>query len=409
MNILVLCEYREASANYNIAIKIIDELKKRKINVIDGYFVNGQIGDNLKSFTIQSAKSRYYLANRYDEAWCGKNKYEKFKFLLKNLRFLKSYINFKLDVKSGYKDCRKRIKKLSSKGNIDYIIGISYPHDIERLLSRINISIPVAVFRLDPYAFNPCFPIAEFEQRLEEERKWIPKVTKLFTTNLIINDLLKDKIIGQYSEKLCPIEFPLISETDPIVIRNKNHLFLKKDGEVYLLHAGTFYEDIRNPGKLVHFVKKLPDNYILLVAGTNTETIINYDAEIHNRVVDLGCLSRAEINSVIEDSDFLISYNNLNTNMIPSKIFEYIDSGKPFINLCHNSLCPTIDYVKGYEMAYTVILDEFTDTNNLLEFMKRTKGLKSSRAQILSKFKKNTIPYVVNQLLECCFDKGGSC
>lgn len=408
MNVLVLYEYRESSANFNISLKIINELQNQGITVFHNYFFNDKVSntdetiDKVLSNSIHSNSSYYYLMHKFDDDWAWKPFSDKVIYLIKNPKFLCSYLSYKFDYLTRFKGGRKRIEALCLAKGIDIILGISAPHEIEFVLSDIKYKVPKFVFRLDPYAYNPCLPESKFGKRIKAEHEVLSHIDRLFTTRLIIRDLLTDIAFKQYYSKFIVIEFPLISENDKCknTTESKRHLFSKIAGKIYLLHAGYFYRDIRNPGKLVDFLKELPEEYILVVAGFNSYTIRDYDSDIRDRIIDLGCLSRADVDSVIEDCDFLITYNNLNTNMIPSKLFECIDCGKPFINLCHTNKCPTIEYVKGYNMAYTVVLDQPIQENELIKFLENNKGKKSSREQILKRYRKCTASYVVSQLLE---------
>lgn len=408
MNVLLLHEYKFTSATNIIASKLIEELKELGVNVSNFYFYNEYIfikeieKNDIWYYSAQSSHSRFYLFNRENSNWYSKNVGEKIIYLITHPKFLFSYLFFKFDKRFNYKNGRRRLRKHCLKNNVDYIIGISAPHEIEKIIIDINIDIPRYIIRFDPYAFNPCYPEKEFHKRIEEEQCVLNRINKMFTTKLIIRDLLTQKTIQKYADKMIPIEIPFISAEKPQSINKAEsiHLFSKDSQHVYLLHAGLFYDDIRNPQKIVDFMKELPDKYILLVAGSNSSDIHDYDSEIRDRIIDLGCLSRDDVKTVIEECDFLISYNNLNTNMVPSKLFECINSGKPFINLCQTDQCPTIEYVKDYDMAFTVVADHPLPKKELIGFLERTKGGKASREHILSRYEKCTVKYVAKQIYD---------
>lgn len=404
MKVIFLSDYRESSANYNIAAKIANKMKAEDIELIKGYYVTDsgfftrEKADD-KEFIIQSGKTYAYLKAGYSKEWSDKGALKKIAYLLTHPKFFISAIAYFFERKQGFVACRNRIKEICESEKIDFIVGVSFPIQIEKLLARLNVSVPIYAVRLDPYAFNPCIPNISFEKRIKEERKIIKRIDKLFTTNLIIRDLLTDDVIKNYSSKMNVIEFPLISKEDCEHGENRPYSRLfEEDGSTYILHAGTFYRDIRNPKKLVDLIKVLPGEYKLCVAGYNSSMIREYDEEVRDRIIDMGCLDRQTVQSAVNDCDFLLSYNNLNTNMVPSKLFECVDSGKPFINLCQSTECPTIDYVKDYDMAYTAITDDI-HPEELIRFMERTKGRLSSREEILKSFYKCTVEYVVDQIM----------
>ena len=406
MNILIIYEYNLISANNIISEKLINELLAHGENVSKFYFYNEFdsidkiFEDSVWNYTVQSSKTRAYLFTKRNSHWQHKSFIRKLIYVISHPKVLFSFVSYKTDYLSKFKNGRKKLKLFCANNHMDCIIGISAPHDIEKIISKLDIDIPRYLIRFDPYAFNPCSE-SSFKKRIKEEKRILNEVDKMFTTKHIISDLLTENSIKEYANKMIPIEFPFISDNNEHEINSSESkgIITRIDQCVYMLHAGSFYEDIRNPKKLVDFIKELPENYVLLVAGSNSYSIRDYDSAIRDRVIDLGSLSREAVKKVIEECDFLISYNNLNTNMVPSKLFECIDSGKPFINLCHTDKCPTIEYVKDYDMAYTVIADQPLPKNDLISFFERTKGCRSSREQILTKYRKCTVKYVAEQIL----------
>ena len=168
----------------------------------------------------------------------------------------------------------------------------------------------------------------------------------------------------------------------------------KKEGEIAFFHCGSLYDDIRNPGNLVRLFELLPGNYKLYVAGRNSDSIRKYDERIRERIVDLGCMPLEDAARARVEADILISYNNLVDNQVPSKLFECINEGKPFINLCQLDDCPTLPYVNGYEMAYTVFTSSMEkDVKGIMGFVEKNMDKEADRAVILEKFRKNTIEY----------------
>ena len=109
MRIVFLCEYRKASANYNIALKMLDELKNRGIKVYVGYYIVDRINDigvnsdytksDYRFFSIHSSQSNKYLKIKYDGDWSDYSSKQKCLFLLTHPRVLFSFINYHMDKK----------------------------------------------------------------------------------------------------------------------------------------------------------------------------------------------------------------------------------------------------------------------------------------------------------------------
>lgn len=70
----------------------------------------------------------------------------------------------------------------------------------------------------------------------------------------------------------------------------------------------------------------------------------------------MGLLGQDEATKLREKSGILVCFNNLASNQVPSKLFECIETGKPFINLCQLENCPTLPYVESN--IYFKIIEE---------------------------------------------------
>lgn len=93
-----------------------------------------------------------------------------------SIRLFCSYISKRIDERKGYNNCKKKIEELCSNGSVDCIIGISAPHVIEKLVSELKTDVSKFILRLDPYSYNPCFPNAELNERINFERALLSSV-----------------------------------------------------------------------------------------------------------------------------------------------------------------------------------------------------------------------------------------
>ena len=69
----------------------------------------------------------------------------------------------------------------------------------------------------------------------------------------------------------------------------------------------------------------------------------------------MGHKSSEECGAWINGSDILVNIGNSVINQVPSKIFSYISTGKPILNICKSSACPTIPYLERYPYVRNVI------------------------------------------------------
>ena len=128
LRILALCEYRQSSPNYNIAVRLFDEMRKNGVEITNGYLVKDKRCSDFDGFAIQMGKSKLYWDNKFDHEWYQRPPLVKIKYFLVHPRFFCSFLWSLLDAFSGYRDCKRRIEDICSTEEYDCILGISAPH-----------------------------------------------------------------------------------------------------------------------------------------------------------------------------------------------------------------------------------------------------------------------------------------
>jgi len=406
MKILMIGSAQRYDANHNIYNKIASELEKCGEDVYRGYYLtthNIDVNENDdKYFIVQNKQIQKFDYMRDNTEWINSSLKYKLIYLMRNPRYAIACMQQFIDEKRNGYFSAKRVDVFCEENNIDIVIGIVYPYHVAKIIASMKSPIKKYIVQLDPHAFNPTNKLQERKKLISEEKRVFDNITKLFTTSYIKKDLLTIGDFEKRKDDIVEIEFPLIEERSINHLNNTEHL-IKRDNEsqIAFLHAGRFYEDIRNPRHLAHLFKMLPNNCILYLAGSNAEDAMKYFEGIENRVMSLGVLSQEEVSRVRNDVDFLISYNNPVSNMVPSKLFECINSGMPFINLCQITNCPTLDYVSNYEMSYTVFVDSMDkQIDGLNEFILNYKGKRIDSKSIMDMYMKCTVKYVTEQILD---------
>ncbi|MEO5698785.1 MAG: glycosyltransferase [Burkholderiaceae bacterium] len=103
----------------------------------------------------------------------------------------------------------------------------------------------------------------------------------------------------------------------------------------HLLYIGGFHRGIREPDQLFDTVRRLNRDgqreYLLTIYGpTNGFDLSPADCpQIRHR----GMIERENALDLLRDADVLVNVDNMNCAMVPSKIVEYIGTGRPLLNL----------------------------------------------------------------------------
>ena len=401
MRVLIIAEGKKNSANLNIAKKIRAEMERQGIEIYFAYYLTNQnveCNNESNEFIIQPDLTKRFITFRDGCKWKSFSKAEKVIWMLRNIKMTLSYLFLFIDERTGMNYAASVIDRICEKNNIDVVLGITFPYIIAELISKVKKCKGKYIYQLDPYTYNRMLDSKDINRRLRKERKVIKSVSNCFTTDLIKRDLIDDVVLNEYKEKMVEIEFPLVEE-EGIKNGEYTNIIDKEAGQISFLHAGSFYRDIRNPEKLARLFKLLPQNYILYVAGDNTNSILKYFNKNDRKIVDLGLLSAADAEEARREADFLISYNNTIDNQVPSKLFECINSCKPFLNLCQIKNCPTLKYVREYNMACNYYIGNDNSIDAIVDFVEEKLGSVEDKSVIMKRFKKCTTKYVVDKML----------
>ena len=316
--------------------------------------------------------------------------------LTKVIRFCKSPGTFVSMIDAKYFDfsitkrkLKKAIEEVCSKETYDAVIAVSAPYYIMQAVAESNINSSKMALQLDPFTNNYTLSSQFKKRRKRIETRTYSEFNTLFAGDYLYDDLMT--IVSNEKENIVPIPLPgLICDS----MKDKPRVFDKDNKIVTLLFVGQFYENIRNPQYLLELFSCLPSNYILhIVGGGCDEQLEKYKPILGERLVRHGWVSKEDANAYIEQFDVLINVNNTITNQLPSKLFEYISTGKPIINLCKSEVCLSRPYMAKYKNGVCVVeKQDFLECNaNLIEnFVEKHLHIVLSKDEILNSFKENT-------------------
>ena len=118
-----------------------------------------------------------------------------------------------------------------------------------------------------------------------------------------------------------------------------------------------------------------------------------------------GQVSSGEAAAAREAADFLINIDNTNPMQVPSKIFEYISTGKPIVNFVFDDASPILPYLADYPLCLTINLNRMEDggreaAERLSAFVRENRGKRIPFEEIRERYRACTPEYVARQLVE---------
>lgn len=401
MNVLWIIEGNKKSANYKIAFELAKNMKQKHTLSCAVYSGNEYeqcqelrtVFDNVSFIGSVDSKK---LSDLYaDKRWGAKTNNQKLKYALIHPQVAAELL--RKEICKGKKRSIRQLKKICTDEKIDVIIGVVFPYKIANIMSEVQVNAKKLIIQLDPYVNNYTLNPKKITKRIAEEQRLLNSIQCIFTTGIIKNEMLNNHKIE--NNKIVEIEFPEMSVEKMDDEKEHKALISKNEDSIFVLYAGSLYKDIRNPVHLVRLFEQLPENYLLVVAGFNSGLLKEYDEKIRNRVIDLGYIDQTDVECLKKDADVLVCFNNAIENQVPSKLFECIETGKPFINLCQLVNCPSLPYVQEYDNVINVFINDMKP-DEIIHFIETHKNKVIARDEILKKYYKHTYEYVVNQIEE---------
>lgn len=377
--LLLTVGYNDSDANSICARNVAEELYSRG-NVVDMCCIKKSIS-NVDGQT--SFGKLFYVLNEYTKILCRlEQKGVSFSKLTKLIQYA---IKIKQKIKSiGYtrtgnqygdtiirKDFYAAVQRNQMSGNYDAIVAIAQPFGWAVLANELKERYPGAkiyLYMLDPYIYNYTLPQSKIEYR--------KKQFKRFTNNL--DGIIFTRGIKEEAEKHnCTIRKRSITVDLPNMIPHKTMQTKNYLDKIELMFAGRFYPDIRNPQKMFNVLLQILDERtIFSMFSRGCDAMANSFTQSCPHVKQMDFLPHEKYVKYFEGVDILVNLENTIPNQLPSKVFEYIASGKPIINFYEDENSMGLHYFCRYPLAFNFNLNQYqtSDIIRLRNFIVESVG-----------------------------------
>lgn len=392
----------KCGANVNIILNLARQLKVNNSLSILAKENNTKTIDLNKTIIFEKCNSFWCNESEYLAEFQKEHKWSNQHILKKILLMLihPKVPIYMLDTKyfdSWFTRCKyiKEIEKICSMETFDIVVAVCAPYYLGRALVDSNIDCKKIIFQLDPYSYNHTMPSLFIKKRRKIEERSLNKVDKILAVSFVYDDILKNKIF-ENMDKISSFMLPgiIVDEADNCL----NELEARKNSNVNFVFVGQFYDEIRNPKFLLELFCYLPDNYIFHIFGGGTEKLIQeYKSKLGNRLICHGWVSSEEAKKQMYNADILININNTIQNQMSSKLFEYIGTGRPILNICKKVDCSSLKYSKKYSLCLDVIESASVEQqiiDAVIDFVNSSIGKIVSKESILTEFNECTDLYV---------------
>lgn len=398
MRILFIIENacRKDDSNSNIANVMMEYLKQNH----QVYVITRNTTRHKK---IKRAKKEgvfyYFYITAYEQQLKDiekdKKKKEEFEsdkrvFFIKHPVLAVKRLIYAVHAKDGFKYLiSRKIEKVCNSQKIDIAIAVSFPYHTAAALAAAKIRAKKVIYQLDPYSQN--FYFKSDSKSLKIEKETLKRVDRVITSELIYNENLSNDLkqfIGKYKK----LEYPNVRELSNYKSREKISFL---PGKINCCFVGNFYAQIRNPKYMFKVFSSLKDTDIVLhiIGGMYDAELEDFETYTADNIIFHGKKPLETAIDCMRRADILVSLNNTIANQVPGKIFDYISTGKPIINICKRKDCPSLKYMRRYPLGINIIEgDKETEVSGKIqEFCKKNKGEQVDFSAIKELYKENTI------------------
>ena len=334
-NILIVCGdwYAKTDGDTNIAKKITNKF------VIDGYNVTVLSLSREKTKRIK-CENGYYLhcfscnqkLNNLEKAFRSSTRIKKIRCMIKHPFFLLAicYMKYKSILSVNELYYYRHIRKITNRLSFSRIIAITYPNETAEAVSKFSNISKTVWLQLDVCALSRTQRIVE-----KVSSAIVPFPIFYFYSNNGIKGLEKIKAAG-IPNIAKPVSY---KSADNVVYPNKM---------VNIAYIGRLNEINRRPEPFLK-ISEFFDNTLFAfhIIGEGCEEILNDFQKNHTVNLLLhGNRSLESALNAMQTADFLVNIDNEKEYELffPSKINDYISTGKPIINIYSNPNSFVLDY-----------------------------------------------------------------
>lgn len=300
----------------------------------------------------------------------------------------------------------RKTKDLHNTFKYDIVVSTFSPLEstlVGKKLKKFDNKISFVMYTLDTLtntSINDTL-ISNYKQKMG--RKWEKKILK--DVDLILNMKCHEQHYNKqeydiYQHKMRIVDIPTFKKQEVMVNKESRT-------DISLLYAGSI-GSTRSPIAICDCVAGVRTENVTLQfysRGVFQSELLEYQKKTNNKIVANNFVSPDVLQSIIDNTDMFISIGNDMSEMIPSKIFTYMSTGKPiihFFNKPYKESDAVIPYLERYG-NYLLIdkMDELTENINKIDhFFKNSRDTRVDFTLVQERFKENFPDYTTQVILD---------
>lgn len=244
-----------------------------------------------------------------------------------------------------------KIQQICAIRQVDAAIAFSAPHTAIAALAAAKISCDKYACMYDPYSLMPFYQ-TEFHQK--NDCAIFESMKHVFAVELLVK-AMEGTHLQPYLPKTSVLGFPAI-----VPPQKAERPSVLPRGKINFVFIGTVYKDIRSPKALLELFCQLEESeYMLTFAGGGWDCFEQdflrpYKDRLGNLLQILGTVPRHTASALMQHADILVDIGNKGELQMPSKIFEYVSTGRPVLHITQADNDAASTYYKKYPLALNV-------------------------------------------------------
>lgn len=254
------------------------------------------------------------------------------------------------------------------------------------MLKKKNyLKCPWIVYFMDPFA--RYIDNVGSKKYWKQEMEVYEKADRILVTEEIYEQNKKDDfskfLYKTRAVKFCNFKIPNAPEKNTFQLQ-------RKSGPINCVYAGSLINDkIRDPYYLFRIINSLRGDFLfhLILYRVPKDRLNQYKKIVSNttKVIWYDTLSLKETKKIVASSDILINLGNKVENQTPSKVFDYIATGKPIVNFISIENDSSLKYLKDYSFCLNIYEDDervMENTQAFVRFCMSSKDKRVSNSQL---------------------------
>ncbi len=243
-------------------------------------------------------------------------------------------------------------------------------------------------YMLDPFESHEYYRSHTSERKLKRlQHSIMQSCDRIVATDLIFNEVSQWEQT-QILNKITVAGFPKIEKPQYAAVTDDISL---PQGKINVVCTGSKNETVRKSAYTLSLCKQIPSVAFHFVGNGWAE-----EFKVEDNLYFYPPHSYQSIRNLQQNADFLLNIGNAVDNQLPSKVLEYISTGKPIINIYKTEKCPAKALLDCWD-ALNVEENE-NAAERLLAFLNASHKT-ISFDEIECTFQKYTPPYVLEKFL----------